>query len=434
MPLPSSVTPPIAQCACRLTALYLDAFSPSCHRLGMPLTAPAAPALPMVDESGQAPPQAPITGSPVERNTASEVVDASAASSGLSHPTIAAASPAPPSNPDVVMSDGAAAGVSATSGENEGSTGSGSGSGVGRADGAFTAAPAAAGAVGTATPMEVDDAQPRLGAGSSPSSRADNDCAPGSVVDLSGDAPPAADVAAPAETEDGSEREAIGVAKASWAVSPPAAEAAPHASTASKDTKAVTTGSAADSSSSSSSVGLGKRRQSTTHTDLVVQVDRDAFLAKELGREPPPPPPRPAGNNGKKTSPFFGLRGVPGPDLGPFFRGTALDAKAVRKEGSGGSGSGSGGGGGGRRGSRLAAIAEGLRRVGKSAARTAAEAAAAEAMATRVSDGSATHEVTTVLLVWVLAKMQCAEQHTGCVVDLEHEWYGIEYLEWLTLE
>lgn len=87
----------------------------------------------------------------------------------------------------------------------------------------------------------------------------------------------------------------------------------------------------------------------------------------------------------------LGLRVVPGPDLGPFFRGTALDTKMARK---GGGGSGRGGGGGGGEGSRVFAIAEGLRRMGEGGgARTAAEATAVEGMAARVSDGTATQEV-----------------------------------------
>lgn len=95
-----------------------------------------------------------------------------------------------------------------------------------------------------------------------------------------------------------------------------------------------------------------------------------------------------SGRDGETSRSVFGIRGVPGPDLGPFFHGTALDAKAARK---GDSGSGTGGGGGG--GSRVAAIAAGLRRMAVGEARTAVEASAIEAMATRISEGSATQEV-----------------------------------------
>lgn len=82
----------------------------------------------------------------------------------------------------------------------------------------------------------------------------------------------------------------------------------------------------------------------------------------------------------------LGLRAVPGPHLGAFFQGTALDAKAARKEdGSNLSVSASG-----QRVSRVAAISSGLRRM---KARTEEEAASAENMASRISDGTATHEV-----------------------------------------
>ena len=92
------------------------------------------------------------------------------------------------------------------------------------------------------------------------------------------------------------------------------------------------------------------------------------------------------GRDGETSRSVFEIRGVPGPELGPFFHGTALDAKTARK---GDIGSGTGGGGG----SRVAAIAAGLRRMGEGEARTAAEASAIEAMATRISEGSATQEV-----------------------------------------
>lgn len=377
--------PSSAQCACRLAALYLDAFSPSCHRLGMPLTAPTA-ALPMADESGQDPAALRSTGGTAERNPALEVAGTSGSSGFLSHPNgivAAAGRPAPSSNAGGATSDGVAAAAgpsSAAPGGTESSTISAAGSGVAGTD---AAAPAAARAVGAA--MEVDGV-----------TSVSKDGASEPLVDLSGGVRPAGDLAggpdaAGIAVTGGADREAIETATVSAPppTPPAAASSAPRATaTASKDAGIVTPGTADGTSAAS----LGKRRHSTTHADLVVQTDGDALDAERGGREPPWPA---AGGGGKKiVLPSFGFRGVPGADLGPFFRGTALDPRAVRKEGSGGSGSGgSGSGGGGRRGGRLAAIAEGLRRMGTSSARTSAEAAAAEAMAARISDGNATHEV-----------------------------------------
>ena len=96
-----------------------------------------------------------------------------------------------------------------------------------------------------------------------------------------------------------------------------------------------------------------------------------------------------SGDKDEMATTALGLRGVPGPHLGAFFRGTALDAKAARKEDGGGSGGGRGSSssnGGGR----VAAISAGLRRI---RARTKEEAAAVENMALRLSDGTASHEV-----------------------------------------
>ena len=363
-------------------------------------------------------------------------------SSGPSAPTTAAVRPDPPSASDVVMSAVDATGLAAASGGQKSiagsgtvagsGVGSGSGSGVGGAD---NVAPATASMVGTAVAMEVDapQPQPRPGAESPPlpPPGGTEDRASHLSIDLSG-GPPAVDVAAPPATEDvvacsadgGSGQQAIEVAKASVAPPPPATSAAPLAPSPSKDTRVITAAIAADGDGNA---GLGKRPHSTMGTDLVVEIDGDALAAERGGGGEPPP--RPAKHNlGKETLPFFGLRGVPGPDLGPFFRGSALDAKAVRKEGSGASGGG--GGGGGRKDSRLAAIAEGLRRMGKSAARTPAEAAAAEAMATRVSDGSATHEVAIVLCLWVLAGgtfMRNSKTTVGWTMELPlREWRGIQ--------
>lgn len=85
-----------------------------------------------------------------------------------------------------------------------------------------------------------------------------------------------------------------------------------------------------------------------------------------------------------------GLRGVPGPDFGPFFRGTALDVKAARKSGrSSGSGIGMVEGGG----SRLMAVSAGLQRMGVEDARTPAEALAIDEMANRFLLGTASQEV-----------------------------------------
>lgn len=93
----------------------------------------------------------------------------------------------------------------------------------------------------------------------------------------------------------------------------------------------------------------------------------------------------------------LGLRGIPGPDLGPFFRGTALDGGAARKTETAtpvssssddsrfGLLTGSG--------NRVMAVATGLRRLAMNGARTKAEGSAALNMATRISDGSAKHEV-----------------------------------------
>lgn len=96
---------------------------------------------------------------------------------------------------------------------------------------------------------------------------------------------------------------------------------------------------------------------------------------------------------GEHTDSVFGLRATPGPDISPFFNGTALDSHAARA----GVVVRDGGWGAIGVGSRVAAIAEGLRRAGiEGRARTATEGAALRALGTRILDGTATKEVSVI--------------------------------------
>lgn len=89
-------------------------------------------------------------------------------------------------------------------------------------------------------------------------------------------------------------------------------------------------------------------------------------------------------DNGSST---FGMRATPGPDLAPFFTGTAFVSETAKVRG------GSNSGWGGTEG-RRAAIAAGLRRAGsQGTARTALEASDLAALAARISDGTSTKEV-----------------------------------------
>ncbi|CAN0087735.1 unnamed protein product, partial [Ectocarpus sp. 12 AP-2014] len=134
----------LAQCSCRLAALYLDAFSPSCHRLGMPLMATAAPARTPMGDSRAAgrgnPPRSSSAPGTKDGGEGVEAIDTSAAESPGSCLAAVAPGDTPSSNADAVMSDvvvavdGGGSGVPAGSpaaGRTESGAGTGNGSGVG---------------------------------------------------------------------------------------------------------------------------------------------------------------------------------------------------------------------------------------------------------------------------------------------------------------
>lgn len=137
-----------------------------------------------------------------------------------------------------------------------------------------------------------------------------------------------------------------------------------------------------DTNSAFYSTEASSSPMTTLEDDLAQAISRETTSTSEggLGYED--------GSEVAKGMSVLGLRVVPGPHLGAFFQGTALDAKAARKEdGRKLSVSASG-----QRVGRVAAISAGLRRI---KARTEEEAASAENMASRISDGAATHEVDT---------------------------------------
>lgn len=423
-PRPSSLARETAfQCACRLAALYLDAFPPSCHRLGMPLTATAAArataAATASSRAAQTPPR-----SPTPRSDDPHEVEPTAASNAAGHSgrpsdvatTAVAVGVAPSSNADAEMLDVVDADgdtTAAASSEKGDGAGGGSSSGTG-GDGTSNAMPPVAGEVAVA--MEVDGARQETGV--------QDAGIPSAAIDLSGE-PHAMAAQTPAETpgmipgsaDAGNQPGGTEVGKA---VTVTAASAAATADVASglRCTEAPTPTAAlpnpaqpedghstgSGSSNPGGSDQLGKRRRSPViHGLPSIDTDGDNLLVENDARgvRESERVHRPGGasqiQQGEKEIAAFdllGLRGIPGPDLSPFFRGSALDAKAVRKDGSSGGGSSnSSGGAGPRRGTRLAAIVEGLRRMGASEARSTAEAAAAVAMAARISDGNATQEV-----------------------------------------
>lgn len=113
----------------------------------------------------------------------------------------------------------------------------------------------------------------------------------------------------------------------------------------------------------------------------------------------------------------LGLRAMPGPDLSPFFNGTALDSHAARA----GVVVRDGGWGAIAVGSRVAAIAEGLRRAGtEGRARTEEEGAALEAVGARVLDGSATKQARVCTCVSCLNVLPMVERIVGSHLMVEY--------------
>lgn len=322
-----------------------------------------------------------------------EAIDTSAAESPGSCPAAVAPGDTPSSNAVAVMSDvvdavdGGSSGVPAGSpapGRKESGGGTGNGSGVGGDSPSNVTPPAPANDATMAIEVAGTRNPEQAGLGGDDISNL--------MIDTGdGDTPAVADAAAPIAaggTFSGSmdvstER---GGAPSSLAT----AAAAGCATIAPRSTSVVTDDGRSGSGGGSGVDVLGKRRLLTAYTGLVIDTG-DAVLpvdgsgARKRGRQGGGGPEKEAQRTASPP-PFqaLGLRGTPGPDLGPFFRGTSLDARAARKDGKGG---------GRRGGTRLAAIAEGLRRLAASGARTAAESAAAETMTTRILGGSATHEV-----------------------------------------
>ncbi|CAM9141767.1 unnamed protein product [Scytosiphon promiscuus] len=412
----------LAQCACRLAALYLDAFPPSCHRLGMPLTATAAAraaaaAAAASSRAGQPPPRSPGPRTEsvreVEPTDASEETGSSGHAFGAPAPT-GAEGAAPSINADAEMLDVASAGgdggkVAAVSSEKGNGAGGGVGIGV-EGDGASNATPVMAKVAAIA--MEVDGALPLQERGVKDAGTS------GSAIDLSGDAPataptdalsivtgsvdagnqpgesgPTKSVAASATADNTAVTAPVDAASGRESMEAPIPSAAPPSLSTPAQPSGDKDSSGRSSSHSTGSDHLGKRRRSTVMPDCLF-LETSSELppgendASEVGGSDK------GCNSGglsqipqreeNAASDVLGLRGIPGPDLSPFFRGSALDAKAARKDGDGG--------GGPRRGTRLAAIVQGLRRMGTPGARSTAEAAAAAAIATRVADGNATQE------------------------------------------
>ncbi|CAM9213321.1 unnamed protein product, partial [Ectocarpus sp. 13 AM-2016] len=193
----------LAQCSCRLAALYLDAFSPSCHRLGMPLVATAAPARTRMADSRAAgrgnPPRSSSARGTKAGGEGVEAIDSSAAESPGSCPAAVAPGDTPSSNADAVMSDvvvavdGGSNGVPAGSpaaGRTESGTGTGNGSGVG-GDSPSNVTPPAPASDATMTievPGTRNPEQAGLGG---------NDISNLAIDTGDGDKPAAADTAAP---------------------------------------------------------------------------------------------------------------------------------------------------------------------------------------------------------------------------------------------
>lgn len=433
------------QCACRLAALYLDQFPASCHRLGMPLTAIAATRT-TADESrsGRSSPQTSLAGSV-------KAVDAPGPSGFSRAAATAAAIVATPSssNENVGMLDGADAGGSSSVAPGEkGIVGVGGTSGAGAAGSGDSSASSATPATATNTgamAMDVDQPRPPHDDGDLPPSGVNADGGFKLATDISGDPPVADNALAPHAAQDSSVPGSAGggmeleeVAKATTPAASSASPAANRSSAAPQSTSLSSTekgegssggsGSSSGGGSSSDSNHLGKGQCSTVYTDLTIETGGDGVPVENDGsdntlkrrrREGNEPSESPEKAAEKKTSPaavqVLGLRGVPGPDLTPFFRGTALPA---RKDGSGK--------GGGRDGGKLSAIAVGLRRMGTAGARTAGEASAAEAMANRFSIGNATQEVRCLLcmskaFIYFLSRTDAHELYYIRVHERERE-------------
>lgn len=391
------------KCACRLAAVYLDAFSPSCHRLGVPLTTiTTASTLAEKAVTEQEP--------PLGSDRATAVAEIAAGTEGPSAADVST----------VVVDDGSSS-VSitvATGGSVEGG-GDGACGGVHQPPQLPAVQTVAMEVDATHSPEDLkqpsaniaeepqsdhlaslttdvnretsssDTISPAIGGGFQVTSASEGSKA----AERTGGAGQTSDDDLCAKERELSRKDTaksptshvINDAPApNSAVDTQASAAPPPPSAANPLSLVVVTAPDLLSSPGSKNDVIGEGGQGCTRETVAPQHDHgSAQNEKSQGGH---------GGYGASEIPAYGvsvlgLRAIPGPDFCPFFRGSALDAKAARKIVSGAGGSGTrlaleGG-------SRLAAIADGLRH----SARTAAEASACEAMATRILDGTATQEV-----------------------------------------
>ena len=455
-PLPPLPLPPSChKCACRLAAIYLDAFPPQCHRLSVPLTATAG-AETAADEGAHG----AGTPSGLDKDAAAraEAIQHAASAAPAAAPQVAATADVM----DVAGTDGTAAADVNTAARGGGSRGSGESGGGDRA-GSCDVTKNVSDAGHVVTAMNTDEARAlnagglsraaggvetsdsrviaHAPAGSLPTNNNNDSSSCNNIntdntkdTNNSNNDKKTAPLVSGASHQPATSETTLAVQDAVAAGEAREVHATNPTTTHTRTTdencspRTENEGSASELSTPSySTPGDGTKRDAGLSTPTAFSFNAEpasglpsegpgldqtrSVLGKrrllssaivdtrEMGGGVWKRAKRLRWRDGQKSRSVFGLRGTPGPDLAPFFRGTALDAKAARKGDSGGGGAGGGGGGGG--GSRVAAIAAGLRRVSVCEARTAAEASAIEAMATRISEGSASQEVRSVTLLFL---------------------------------
>ncbi|CAM9714674.1 unnamed protein product, partial [Sphacelaria rigidula] len=311
----------LAQCAARLVAIYLDAFTPACHRLELPQAATVKPAATTVERPAHSNPEDCVDGLlPAEQHEKIQQNKLLTDSTRAASPAVGGVAVAPASahSSYAANSDGMESGNITTGSDRKIPT-------TTSVRPAAVALPSIASNSDTASAMEIEGVAK----------------APGFVVAHTG-----GDL--PADVDDGRSSHLC-----------PGTTALPG------------------SGSQGVSSVVGAQPAATAANQIagpLPRLERGAFEEISLNEH--------ADN-------VLGLRATPGPDLSPFFNGTALDSHAARA----GVVVRDGGWGAIGVGSRVASIAEGLRRAGtEGRARTEEEGATLMAVGARVLDGSATKE------------------------------------------
>lgn len=388
---------PIPQCAARLVAIYLDAFTPACHRLELPQAATVKPAATTVERPAHSNPEDCVDGLlPAEQHEKIQQNKLLTDSTRAASPAVGGVAVAPASahSSYAANSDGMESGNITTGSDRKIPT-------TTSVRPAAVALPSIASNSDTASAMEIEGVAK----------------APGFVVAHTG-----GDL--PADVDDGRSSHlcpgttALPGSGSQGVSSSLVVQSETHTSAdSSSSLRQLTTaanrvieetsrepagGATIPASLSASRKGI-ELTPGRDFTDAEMQHKPEEVDCSVVGAQPAATAanqiagPLPRLERGafeeislnEHADNVLGLRATPGPDLSPFFNGTALDSHAARA----GVVVRDGGWGAIGVGSRVASIAEGLRRAGtEGRARTEEEGAALMAVGARVLDGSATKE------------------------------------------